>query len=849
MKRDEDASDKKDKGNEEDGEKEDLNSGLSWMEKMIPSPSPGASPGAVAVGSGPRFKDQVTGRDEPAASAQQQTARTDGTKMPSPGAVLAMGSGPRFKDQVYDQESDSPAPVPGAVAVQPTQNPAANQQQLPLFKDQVRSRSDAESADAPGAVASDPAQNPTRNQHEFPSFKDQVRPREGARDAAAVVLPSAGQNPATTGAVAAAAAAMLPSYKDQVRNAAPRDDAGDARAVAAQKMADFEQGLKLSPPEPVAPHYKDQVRAATLRQSIAKTDLVETLTLTRTEEGIAASSGRSSEEERAVVGFNRVQNDARGPVAGSMEHLVLAQLVEGDEIDEEERERIYQRGLTDAEDRLRLQAVDGEIVDEDAKARRVRRKRMKWIGATLLVIIAVAVGTGVGVGRRNSSPIIVGQPSVPTISPMPSMAPTPAPDNDFCEDSVALSAESGVVSSFTLANATSDTVASCTDGVDTTTVAAGRWFSYVGRGAAITSYVVCIPEEPDFEQVYIFTGDCDALECVSSSDGYASVGTAGTCKFWSENSWEAASGTLYRILVTGSGLLSLSIDDNDSCEDAIGPLLPDGSPTYGRGWYSLVGTGGTLSASLACVSGSSPWKLVVSKGQCGSLERVDEETNPCALGGAVSWQSETGELYYIFIEAGSRSPGSFFLRIENSVVNDRCEDAIGPLDSGVSVQGSTINATVDNVGDCDVQNEGPGVWYTATGTGSRLTVSTCGNADFDTRISVFAGQCGGLKCVGGNDDACGDQSAFTWLSKVNMTYFILVHGGAEDGSGNFNIAIEEFNEFCDKAFGPLPTDGSLVVGSNTGSTFEAEDLCLPAEEISVAEGSAAFNVTSRHLNQ
>jgi len=114
----------------------------------------------------------------------------------------------------------------------------------------------------------------------------------------------------------------------------------------------------------------------------------------------------------------------------------------------------------------------------------------------------------------------------------------------------------------------------------------------------------------------------------------------------------------------------------------------------------------------------------------------------------VSWQSEVGELYYIYVGVGDRSPDSFSLRIENSNVNDRCENAIGPLETdGTSIQGSTINATLDNVGDCEVRNEGPGVWFTVVGTGKRLTVSTCGGADFDTRISVFQGQCGGLECV------------------------------------------------------------------------------------------------------
>ena len=111
------------------------------------------------------------------------------------------------------------------------------------------------------------------------------------------------------------------------------------------------------------------------------------------------------------------------------------------------------------------------------------------------------------------------------------------------------------------------------------------------------------------------------------------------------------------------------------------------------------------------------------------------------------------------------------------------DDAAGP------VAGNTVRATFDEVPDqhCGVAVTAPGVWYQVTGTGARLGVGLClGVADFDTRISVFEGGCGGLVCIGGNDDFCNLLSAYEWDSVTGQVYHVLVHGHNAN-TGQFGI--------------------------------------------------------------
>ncbi len=91
---------------------------------------------------------------------------------------------------------------------------------------------------------------------------------------------------------------------------------------------------------------------------------------------------------------------------------------------------------------------------------------------------------------------------------------------------------------------------------------------------------------------------------------------------------------------------------------------------------------------------------------------------------------------------------------------------------------------------CGTSVTAPGVWYKFTdisGTGVNVTASVC-VANYDTKIHVYSGSCDMLTCVGSNDDFCGLQSEFSWMTDGSSEYLILVSGfGA--ATGNFELEL------------------------------------------------------------
>ncbi|MFT4770730.1 MAG: hypothetical protein ACI9D1_000752, partial [Cryomorphaceae bacterium] len=119
-----------------------------------------------------------------------------------------------------------------------------------------------------------------------------------------------------------------------------------------------------------------------------------------------------------------------------------------------------------------------------------------------------------------------------------------------------------------------------------------------------------------------------------------------------------------------------------------------------------------------------------------------------------------------------------------------------PISCDADAVGTTIAASFDDVGTCGTSNTAPGVWYEFTPENDAVaSFSTCNQADFDTKISVFtAASCeDDLLCVAGLDDTfptCAGNS--TLLSEVDVvagqTYFVLVHGFSA-GIGNFTLSV------------------------------------------------------------
>ncbi len=177
----------------------------------------------------------------------------------------------------------------------------------------------------------------------------------------------------------------------------------------------------------------------------------------------------------------------------------------------------------------------------------------------------------------------------------------------------------------------------------------------------------------------------------------------------------------------------------------------------------------------------------------------------------------------------------FFLFATNTAfaqpANDLCANAIA-ITCGQTVSGTTVAATFDAAGTCTTSNTAPGVWYTITGTGAGITLSTCAATGYDTKLSVYTGACGAFTCVAGNDDdfTCSFstlRSRVTFNSVAGTTYRILVHGFSSN-TGAFQLtatcaAPPPANDVCSGAI--ALTCGVPVSGNTATATADVAPFC------------------------
>ncbi len=106
------------------------------------------------------------------------------------------------------------------------------------------------------------------------------------------------------------------------------------------------------------------------------------------------------------------------------------------------------------------------------------------------------------------------------------------------------------------------------------------------------------------------------------------------------------------------------------------------------------------------------------------------------------------------------------------------------------------------------------IWFSVEGCGTIndtdaiMTVSTCGTADFDTRIAIYAKEADGtIELVTCSDDAtgCSGRSEASWISRYQVTYLVRLGGGPT---------------------GPSRGEGLLLVG------------CSPPFDLGVADGDS-----------
>jgi subtilisin-like proprotein convertase family protein len=170
------------------------------------------------------------------------------------------------------------------------------------------------------------------------------------------------------------------------------------------------------------------------------------------------------------------------------------------------------------------------------------------------------------------------------------------------------------------------------------------------------------------------------------------------------------------------------------------------------------------------------------------------------------------EIRYTEIVPGSEQINLMDAAVDAPVNDEPCDGI--PIAVPSLTEGTTTGATVDDEPTCVTANTSPGVWYVVQGTGTVLKATTCdgdggwAEPGYDTKISVYCGDCEDLTCVTGNDDSCsggtsGLFSTVEWCSQLGATYYVMVHGFGGD-SGDFGLNLYESGGVCEPDVACLP---------------------------------------------
>jgi hypothetical protein len=326
--------------------------------------------------------------------------------------------------------------------------------------------------------------------------------------------------------------------------------------------------------------------------------------------------------------------------------------------------------------------------------------------------------------------------------------------------------------------------------------------------------------------------------------------------------WNAASGTTYRIAVDGTpccgvgpaeGTIHLQLGPAPANDDFPGQTLSGlapsvagtnvgatkqtGEPTHGGEalgesvWYSWTAPASGPVHIDDCDIDATNLLLVVYTGSAvNSLSEVPKG------GGDVfcdaNFNASAGTTYRIQIDADAfldTETGDFQLLIHARPAND---DFAGQTLTGlpVSTTGSNAGATfeLDEAVPGD-SNSGSTVWYSWTAPSSGpVHVDTCGSA-INTVLGVYTGSAvNSLSLVASNDDdpsgPCGTASALDFTASSGTTYRIQVDGffdldiGPTEGA--FNLELKPppaTDDFPGQTLSGLPASGT---GDNVGATKE-----------------------------
>ncbi|RMG91526.1 MAG: hypothetical protein D6706_18150, partial [Chloroflexi bacterium] len=357
------------------------------------------------------------------------------------------------------------------------------------------------------------------------------------------------------------------------------------------------------------------------------------------------------------------------------------------------------------------------------------------------------------------------------------------------------------------------------------------WYYFIAPANGLIDIYSCNDPNNTDTRLWVYSGSCGALVPVDSSDddcGLQSqiIGlsvTAGTTYYFEwDNRWSSSSfefDFIFRTTTAANDVCGdaqmlqcndVIVASTDSASTVDNPTIFCGVSLTAPGlWYRITGTGDIFTVSTCSPVTNYDTKIHVYTGSCSNplcVAGVDDDGTCTAsnLLSTVSFATIPGVDYYILVSGFQSNTGVFELSVtcETPVPNDSCINAF-TIGCDTTITDSTTVATLDNAPSCTPAITAPGVWYHFAGTGDFITLSTCNQADFDTKISVWSGSCGNLTCVGGNDDGqgcSGFTSEFSFQSQAGVDYYILVHAFGTQ-TGVFSLTLS-----CSPACSPVPAN-------------------------------------------
>ncbi|MBI5866418.1 MAG: hypothetical protein HZB38_18260 [Planctomycetes bacterium] len=327
-------------------------------------------------------------------------------------------------------------------------------------------------------------------------------------------------------------------------------------------------------------------------------------------------------------------------------------------------------------------------------------------------------------------------------------------------------------------------------------------------------------------KVAVYSGaNCPGVtSAIACNDDSAACGSG---SLQSSVSFAATAGNIYLIRVggyqgaTGAGTLTIAgcapqPPANDACGNAIWiaagvPLngtttlaTNDGTANCGAStaspdvWYRYRPTANATITAETCGSTSS-YDTVLSSytGTCGALAQIacNDDTSGCGLLSRITWAGTAGVTYYIRVSGYSGASGNFRLSVTGGggVVPPANDDCSARAGIGLGATNfSTAGASTDGISHAACGQIYNDIWYNfpaqATGT---LTISTCGQVNFDTKIAVYSDNgCTNYdaRLLACNDNACGSAAEVSIPVVAAQNYTIRL-GGATTATGSGSVTL------------------------------------------------------------